>query len=143
MSIEITESLPLEADAPITELLHRLHEHGIRVAIDDFGTGFSSLSYLHKFEIDCVKIDQSFIRDLHAERNARALCESIIAMAHKLGLTVVAEGVETREQRDFLASVGCDFAQGYHFSRPVPPEEFGALLSDGLPNTGASPDIDW
>jgi len=129
MAIEITESLLLEADGPITDVLHRLHESGIRVVIDDFGTGFSSLSYLHKFEIDCLKIDQTFVRDVPTGGSARALAESIIAMAHKLGLTVVAEGVEAREQLDFLESVGCDFAQGYFFSRPVPPQKFDALLS--------------
>jgi diguanylate cyclase (GGDEF)-like protein/PAS domain S-box-containing protein len=136
MSIEITESLLLEADAPIGEVLHRLHESGMRVAIDDFGTGFSSLSYLHKFEIDCLKIDQTFVRDLQTQASARALSESIIAMAHKLGLTVVAEGVERQEQLDFLVAAGCDFAQGYLFSRPVPPEQFDQLLRDGLPPPG-------
>jgi diguanylate cyclase (GGDEF)-like protein/PAS domain S-box-containing protein len=128
ITIEITEGLLLRADAGTTELLRRLHENGIRVAIDDFGTGYSSLSYLHKFQVDTLKIDQSFVRNLHIERSAQTLSESIILMAHKLGLSVVAEGVETVEQRDFLSNAGCDFAQGFLFARPMPPEEFDALL---------------
>jgi len=133
MTIEITEGLLLDADANVANVLRRLHESGVRVAIDDFGTGYSSLSYLHKFQIDCLKIDQSFVRNLPSERSARALSESIIVMAHKLGLTVVAEGVETAEQLEFLVSAGCDYAQGYYFSRPIPAQEFDALLKNGLP----------
>ena len=143
MSVEITEGLLLDADAGITDVLRRLHEDGIGVAIDDFGTGYSSLSYLHKFQIDCLKIDQSFTRNLQAERSAKALSESIIAMAHKLGLTVVAEGVETAEQLEFLVAAGCDFAQGYLFSHPVPPEEFDALLQGGLSTLRELPNVDW
>jgi EAL domain-containing protein (putative c-di-GMP-specific phosphodiesterase class I) len=130
ITIEITEGLLLRADAGTTELLGRLHENGIRVAIDDFGTGYSSLSYLHKFQVDTLKIDQSFVRNLHIERSAQTLSESIILMAHKLGLSVVAEGVETIEQRDFLSNAGCDFAQGFLFARPMPAEEFDLLLRD-------------
>jgi len=138
ITIEITEGLLLRADAGMTELLQRLNEGGIRVAIDDFGTGYSSLSYLHKFQVDTLKIDQSFVRNLQIERSAQTLSESIILMAHKLGLTVVAEGVETVEQRDLLAKAGCDFAQGFLFARPMPPEEFELLLRDGLPGSAAA-----
>jgi diguanylate cyclase (GGDEF)-like protein/PAS domain S-box-containing protein len=132
VTIEITEGLLLDGDASTADLLHRLHEEGMRVAIDDFGTGYSSLSYLHKFRIDSLKIDQSFVRNLQTESSAQALCESIIVMAHKLGLSVVAEGVETPDQRDFLVAAGCDFAQGFLYSRPLPAHEFDALLGTGV-----------
>jgi len=101
---------------------------GIQVAIDDFGTGYSSLSYIKRFDIDYLKIDQSFVNNLETDPNNMALSEAIIVMAHKLGLKVIAEGVETEAQRGFLAAAGCDFAQGYLFSKPVPPEEFERLL---------------
>jgi len=142
MTIEITEGLLLEADAGTTSVLRRLRASGIRVSIDDFGTGYSSLSYLHKFQLDALKIDQSFVRNLLTEPGANALSESIIVMGHKLGLTVVAEGVETAEQRDFLIGAGCDSAQGYLFSRPLPCEEFDALLDRGLSLLRAGPDFD-
>jgi len=132
MTIEITEGLLLDADTDTTSVLSRLRESGIGVSIDDFGTGYSSLSYLHKFKIDALKIDQSFVRNLLNEPGANALSESIIVMGHKLGLKVVAEGVETAEQRDFLIAAGCDNAQGYLFSRPMPAEDFDKLLDQGL-----------
>ena len=127
--IEITEGLLLNSDAPIMESLLSYRDSGIQVAIDDFGTGYSSLSYLKKFDIDYLKIDQSFIRNLTPGSSDMALSEAIIVMAHKLGLKVIAEGVETVEQRDLLAAAGCDYGQGYLFSRPVPPEEFEKLLT--------------
>ena len=109
----------------------QFRDAGIKVAIDDFGTGYSSLSYLKKFDIDYLKIDQSFVRQLGEDANDLALCEAIIVMAHKLGLEVVAEGVETTLQRDLLLEAGCDYAQGYLFSKPMPPEEFEKLLASG------------
>jgi diguanylate cyclase (GGDEF)-like protein len=142
MTIEITEGLLLDADAGATSVLRRLRGSGMRVSIDDFGTGYSSLSYLHKFQLDALKIDQSFVRNLLTEPGAKALSESIIVMGHKLGLKVVAEGVETAEQRDFLIAAGCDSAQGYLFSRPLPAEQFDALLQEGLPMLRARPDFD-
>ena len=142
MTIEITEGLLLEADSGTTSVLRRLRESGMRVSIDDFGTGYSSLAYLHKFQLDALKIDQSFVRNLLTEPGAKALSESIIVMGHKLGLDVVAEGVETAEQRDFLIGAGCDSAQGYLFSKPMPPEEFDALLEQGLSLMRAGPDFD-
>jgi diguanylate cyclase (GGDEF)-like protein/PAS domain S-box-containing protein len=134
ISVEITEGLLLDASASVTEQLSAFCNAGIQVALDDFGTGYSALSYLKKFAIDFLKIDQSFVRNLTADSDDMALCEAIILMAHKLGIQVVAEGVETTEQRDLLAAVGCDFAQGYLFSKPVPPEDFGLLL-DAQHNT--------
>jgi diguanylate cyclase (GGDEF)-like protein/PAS domain S-box-containing protein len=126
--VEITEGLLLDAGTTITDQLLKFRDAGIRVSLDDFGTGYSSLSYLKKFDIDYLKIDQSFVRHLQAHSDDMALCEAIIVMAHKLGLKVIAEGVETEEQRDLLAAAGCDYGQGYLFSKPVPPEQFEALL---------------
>ncbi|MBL1321295.1 MAG: EAL domain-containing protein [Methylophaga sp.] len=134
--IEITEGLLMEDNELIAEQLLNFRDAGIQVAIDDFGTGYSSLSYLNKFDIDYLKIDQSFIRNLTADSNEMALSEAIIIMAHKLGLKVIAEGVETEQQRDLLAAAGCDYVQGYLFSRPLPVDEFKALLNaDNLAKT--------
>jgi len=133
MVIEITEGLLLNAETGVTDKLLGFRDAGMQVAIDDFGTGYSSLSYLKKFDIDYLKIDQSFVRDLVTDPNDRALSEAIIVMAHKLGLKVIAEGVETEAQRALLTQAGCDYAQGYLFSRPVPADEFEALLKSGLP----------
>lgn len=126
--IEITEGLLLDAETAVTDKLLGFRDAGIQVAIDDFGTGYSSLSYLKKFDIDYLKIDQSFVCNLSTDANDVALCEAIIVMAHKLDLKVIAEGVETEQQRSILAAAGCDYAQGYLFSRPVPPEEMEKLL---------------
>ncbi len=128
IAIEITEGVLLHADANIAEKLLKFRAAGFQVAIDDFGTGYSSLSYLKKFDVDYLKIDQSFVRDLASDPNDMALSEAIIVMAHKLGLKVIAEGVETEQQRALLAAAGCDYAQGYLFSRPVPAEQFFTLL---------------
>jgi len=110
------------------EQLLKLRDEGINVSLDDFGTGYSSLSYLQKFDIDFIKIDQSFVRDLRAGTTDLVLCQAIIAMAHALGMKVIAEGVETAEQRDLLKAAGCDYAQGYFYSRPVNPAEFEAMV---------------
>jgi diguanylate cyclase (GGDEF)-like protein/PAS domain S-box-containing protein len=126
--IEITEGLLLDAEPDIVNRLLRFRDAGIQVAIDDFGTGYSSLSYLKKFDIDYLKIDQSFVRMLGTNNNDRALCEAIIVMAHKLGLGVIAEGVETEEERQWLIDAGCDSMQGFLISEPVTPECFELLL---------------
>ncbi len=120
IAIEITEGLLLDMGAIVTKKLIALRDAGIQVAIDDFGTGYSSLSYLNKFDIDYLKIDQSFVRNLTGcAPDDIALCEAIITMAHKLGLKVIAEGIETIEQRELLATAGCDYGQGFLFSEPV------------------------
>lgn len=124
IAVEITEGLLLEPNAMVVDQLAELRDAGVQVSLDDFGTGYSALSYLKKFDIDNLKIDQSFIRNLHAESEDMALCKAIIVMAHELNIKVIAEGVETEEQRELLANVGCDFAQGYLFSRPVPAGDF-------------------
>lgn len=128
ISIEITEGLLLDASEKIVEKLLQFRDAGIQVSLDDFGTGYSSLSYLKKFDIDYLKIDQSFIRNLSTDKSDIALSEAIIVMAHKLGLKVIAEGVETVEQKEILRLAGCDYAQGYLFAKPIPPEEFEKLL---------------
>ncbi|ARU30448.1 hypothetical protein CAP31_01305 [Sulfuriferula sp. AH1] len=126
--IEITEGLLLNAEPDITAKLMQFRDAGVQVAIDDFGTGYSALSYLNKFDIDYLKLDQSFVRDLATDASDMVLSEAIIAMAHKLGLKVIAEGVKTARQRDLLMNADCDYAQGYLYSRPVVAEEFEALL---------------
>ena len=127
--VEITEGLLLDASLSVTDQLRAFRDAGVCISLDDFGTGYSSLSYLKKFDIDFLKIDQSFVRELDISPNDMALCEAIIVMAHKLGLKVIAEGVETATQRNLLLAAGCDYGQGYFFSRPVPPEEFEQLIA--------------
>lgn len=129
--IEITEGLLLNADAIVDKKLLKFRDAGMQVAIDDFGTGYSSLSYLKQFDIDYIKIDQSFVRNLLPDSNDMALCEAIIVMAHKLGMKVIAEGVETALQRDLLMSAGCDYGQGYLFSKPISADQFEKLLERG------------
>jgi EAL domain-containing protein (putative c-di-GMP-specific phosphodiesterase class I) len=123
---EITEGLLLGSSAAVTERLQSLLTGGVQVSLDDFGTGYSSLSYLHKFDIDFVKIDKAFVANLTSASTDLALCKAIILMAHELGMRVVAEGVETAQQRDLLLSAGCDFGQGYLFSAAMPVAEFEA-----------------
>jgi diguanylate cyclase (GGDEF)-like protein/PAS domain S-box-containing protein len=129
ISIEITESLLMEDVDKFTDNLLMLRDAGIQVSLDDFGTGYSSLSYLKKFDIDYLKIDRSFVQNLGQDSDDMVLCHAIIAMAHKLGLKVVAEGIETRQQLALLQSAGCDYGQGYLFSKAVPAQEFEALLA--------------
>ncbi|MDE2132029.1 MAG: EAL domain-containing protein [Betaproteobacteria bacterium] len=124
--IEITESLLLEADQAVNHQLGGFRDARIEVAIDDFGTGYSSLSYINRFPIDYLKIDQSFVHDLTPGSQHHALSKAIIVMGHELGLKVIAEGIETDDQRSMLRHAGCDYGQGYLFSRPVSPETFEA-----------------
>ncbi len=127
--IEITEGILLDSAVRIDQQITAFHNAGIQVSLDDFGTGYSSLSYLGKFAIDYLKIDQSFVANLRPQGPDLALCEAIILLAHKLGLKVVAEGIETRAQYELLAAAGCDFGQGFLFSKPLLSEDFAALLS--------------
>ncbi len=130
--IEITEGLLLDPTHQVTDKLFKFRDAGIQVAIDDFGMGYSSLSYLKKFDIDYLKIDRAFVENLERDANNMALVEAIIVMAHKLGLEVIAEGVETEAQRKLLSDAGCDCAQGYLFSKPVSAEEFDGLLKTSV-----------
>jgi len=127
--VEITEGLLLDASESVTRQLLTFRDVGIQVAIDDFGTGYSSLSYLKKIDIDYIKIDKMFVANLSLGSSDMALCEAIIVMAHKLGMKVIAEGVETDEQRLLLAAVGCDYGQGYLFAVPNPVEKFDKYLA--------------
>jgi diguanylate cyclase (GGDEF)-like protein/PAS domain S-box-containing protein len=124
IAVEITEGLLLDSNVDILNHLLEFRDAGIQVALDDFGTGYSSLSYLKKFDIDYIKIDQSFVQNIEIDSDNMVLCEAIIVMAHKLKLKVIAEGIETQEQLDLLKFAGCDFGQGYFFSKPILPEEF-------------------
>jgi len=126
--VEITEGLLLDANDTINKRLLSFRDEGMQVAIDDFGTGYSSLAYLKKFDIDYLKIDQSFTRNLAPDSSDLALSEAIVAMAHKLGMKVIAEGVETEQQLSLLQQIGCDYGQGYLFSEPLPAKEFELLL---------------
>ena len=132
LELEITEGVLLSGPSLIGEALTKMNKLGINMAMDDFGTGYSSLSYLRQYPFDTLKIDRSFIQDITLDPADRELVSAAIAMAHGLGLFVVAEGVETTEQLDHLIEQGCDFAQGYLFSKPVPAEEFMKLMDRGL-----------
>ena len=131
LEVEITEATLMHNTELALGALRALRACGVRVAVDDFGVGYSSLSYLTKFPIDVLKIDQSFIRDLAAGGGGASIVRAIIAMGRSLGLTVLAEGVETEAQMDFLRAEGCQEAQGFFFSLPVPADEFAELLRRG------------
>lgn len=109
--------------------LGMLKHAGIEISLDDFGTGYSSLAYLKKLNVDYLKIDRTFIQNIDINLDDQAMCEAIVVMAHKLKIKVIAEGVENEAQLNFLKSVGCDYAQGYWFSKPVPGHDFELLLS--------------
>lgn len=128
LKLELTESLFLSNTDVVIEKMHELRAMGIGLSLDDFGTGYSSLAYLRRMPLDQLKIDQSFVRDVTSEFGAAAITQSLVAMAHSLGLTVVAEGVETQEQRSFLIEAGCFLHQGYLYSKPLPREEFYEFL---------------
>jgi EAL domain-containing protein (putative c-di-GMP-specific phosphodiesterase class I) len=118
--IEVTEGALLENPEQIGAVFRRLHERGVQIALDDFGTGYSSLSYLHRFNMHTLKIDRSFIGDLQAneQRSSTAVVRAIMALSSSQGMEVVAEGIETEEQRAALISLGCTLGQGYYFARP-------------------------
>lgn len=131
LELEITESTLIHDLQASIAMLHELNALGIAISIDDFGTGYSSLSYLKRFPINAIKIDQSFVRDIHTDPNDAAIVSAIIAMARSLGMKTIAEGVETTEQLTFLRSRECDLMQGYYFSRPVPADVITQMLSEG------------
>src|SRR5690606_3517891 len=132
ITLEITESHLMENIDHMVAVMRQLAELGVRFSIDDFGTGYSSLAYLKNLPIANLKIDQSFVRGLPDNSDDVAIVKTIISMAHSLGLYVVAEGVETKEQLDFLHAHGCDYVQGYYFSRPVPADDVALLLENGF-----------
>lgn len=128
ISIEITEGLLLNASAGVIDKLLQYRDAGIQIAIDDFGTGYSSMAYLKKFDIDYLKIDQSFVADMTFDAGNLTIVRSMIVMAHELGLEVIAEGIETEAQQQLLVEAGCDFGQGFLFSEALPADEFEFLL---------------
>jgi predicted signal transduction protein with EAL and GGDEF domain len=129
LQLEVTESMMMRNVPRAVRVLHAIQSRGIRLAIDDFGTGYSSMSLMKQFPIDTIKIDRSFVRDLPRDSEDQAIAQAIISMGKALGMTVVAEGVETVEQQAFLKHHDCDEMQGYLFSRPLPPRDVAELLS--------------
>jgi diguanylate cyclase (GGDEF)-like protein/PAS domain S-box-containing protein len=132
LELELTESVLMKHAESTAALLQTLRDGGVKVAIDDFGTGYSSLSYLRRFPVDALKIDQSFVRQISTVGDDTTIVTAVIGMARSLKLRVVAEGVETLEELEFLRAQQCDEAQGFYFSRPVPPEKFAELLRTGI-----------
>ena len=133
LELELTEGLLMENTSETSAVLEQLKIQGLQIAIDDFGTGYSSLSYLKRFPIDRLKIDRSFVRDISTDPNDAAIAVAVINLARSLGLSVIAEGVETREQLAFLDVQKCDEYQGFYFSRPIPAEEIAQLLKSYEP----------
>jgi EAL domain-containing protein (putative c-di-GMP-specific phosphodiesterase class I) len=140
LELEITETSIMHSTAHTIAALHELTALGVRISVDDFGTGYSSLAYLHRFPVHKLKIDQSFVRDISADRADAALVGTMVALSKQLRLACVAEGVETEEQLRFLVDTGCDASQGYLFSPPRPAAEISLLLGTTGPRaTPASP----
>ena len=141
LDLELTEGIAMDDPPRAIKVMDDLHEHGIRMSIDDFGTGYSSLTYLKRFQIDKLKIDQSFVRDIANDPEDRAIVTAIISMANNLGMQTIAEGVETSEQLAFLRLQGCNAVQGYYYSKPLPADQLEAYVRfgekfDGPPNSG-------
>jgi diguanylate cyclase (GGDEF)-like protein len=130
LELEVTETLLMENTGRAVGVLQALREHGVAISLDDFGTGYSSLGYLTRFPIDTIKLDKSFVRDVLTDRQSGAITSAIIDLGHSLGLCVVAEGVETREQLDYLTEHSCDVVQGFFFGRPMPADLIPPLLRE-------------
>jgi EAL domain-containing protein (putative c-di-GMP-specific phosphodiesterase class I) len=139
LELEITESLLMADETAAALAVRAVRELGVHVAIDDFGTGYSSLAYLKHFPIEALKIDRSFVADLGRDSNDAAICAAIIAMGRQLGLKIVAEGVETKEQLQFLATHGCTLAQGFYIAKPVEAHEMAKLLRIDEGASGPAP----
>lgn len=128
IELEVTESTLMLGEANINQLMQQIKQLGMSLAIDDFGTGYSSLSYLKRLPLDILKIDRGFIEHLPDDNEDQQIVRAIIALAHNLNFKVLAEGVETAEQLAFLRQQGCDYYQGYYFSKPIPAADFATLL---------------
>jgi EAL domain-containing protein (putative c-di-GMP-specific phosphodiesterase class I) len=139
---ELTEGLLIEMSPEICARLYHLKALGFTIALDDFGSGHATFSYLRQFPVDKIKIDQIFVRHLTVESSDAMIIKAMITMAHSLGLDVLAEGIETGRQRDFLIEEGCTSGQGYFFSLPLKPEDFAWMLESrvSLPSRDAAPD---
>ena len=135
LELELTESVLMKRVESTGSILKALRARGVQIAVDDFGTGYSSLSYLRKFPIDALKIDQSFVRQITTAPDGTTLVTAVISMGRSLKLRVVAEGVETQQELAFIQAHQCDEAQGYFFSKPLPPEQFAKLLETGISET--------
>ena len=131
LKLELTESMLLEDIEDTIATMNALKTIGVRLSLDDFGTGYSSLQYLKRLPLNQIKIDQSFVRDIATDANDAAIVQTIIAMAETLGLDVIAEGVETEGQHEFLNLRGCHAFQGYLFGKPKPIEQFETSLTQG------------
>lgn len=139
LTLEVTERLMLDDDSRVRDQLQHLHAMGVGISVDDFGTGYSSLSYLKRLPVTELKLDKSFVRDLEHDTDDRALSSAVISIGRALGLSVVAEGVETDGQRQVLLGLGCDVAQGWLFGRPLPPDEFVAWVRQrGMDSSGVA-----
>jgi diguanylate cyclase (GGDEF)-like protein/PAS domain S-box-containing protein len=141
LEIEVTESVLIQNGDATESILRTLRQSGVRIAIDDFGTGYSSLSYLERFPVDALKIDQSFIRQIADPPQKNKIVSAVIGIGKSLNLTIIAEGVETLAQLEFLRNHHCDKAQGYLFSKPIPAEDFARLLQSGVPSFLPEPSI--
>ena len=128
LKLELTESMLLDDVEDIIAKMTKLNSHGLRFSLDDFGTGYSSLSYLKRLPLEQLKIDRAFVQDLLVDAGGQAIAQAIISLSKVMGLSVIAEGVETNEQRKFLADLGCYSYQGFLVSRPVPIDEFELFL---------------
>jgi len=132
LEVELTESVLMKSPNATALILQALRDRGVKVAIDDFGTGYSSLGYLRRIQLDTLKIDQSFVRQISTVHEDTAIVTAVNSMAHNLKLRVIAEGVETLEELTFLRAHQCDEVQGFYFSRPLPQEQFMKLLRTGI-----------
>lgn len=130
LELEITEGIVIKETDTVVTKLEQLKTLGVNLAIDDFGTGYSSLAYLKRFPVDTLKIDQSFIRNIHEDPDDAAITEAVISLGHSLGLTVVAEGVESKEHVKILKNKGCDIFQGYYFCKPIAEDEFKKFIKE-------------
>jgi EAL domain-containing protein (putative c-di-GMP-specific phosphodiesterase class I) len=141
LELEITESALLLENERTLSILHQLREFGVRISMDDFGTGYSSLSYLRSFPFDKIKIDQSFVRDLSHNEDSMAIIRAVTSLGNSLGMTITGEGVETQIELDYLRQEGCTEAQGYFFSKPVPPGEIPRIQLMYRSSPSLQPDL--
>jgi EAL domain-containing protein (putative c-di-GMP-specific phosphodiesterase class I) len=136
LDLEITESMSMGSPLDAIENMNSLRGHGMSLSIDDFGTGYSSLSYLKLFPIQTLKIDRSFVKDIETDVNDADICDVTVLLAHKLGMEVVAEGVETEAQLKYLLSIGCEKVQGYFISKPLPGDKAEQFIREFHPLNG-------
>jgi EAL domain-containing protein (putative c-di-GMP-specific phosphodiesterase class I) len=139
LELEVTEDILLLDEEKLVETFRKIQELGVRIVFDDFGTGYASLSYLKKFPLDGLKIDKSFVLELLAHSHDAAIVGSIIGLGRQLGLSVIAEGIESRAIADLLVSMGCEEGQGYYFSRPISAAAFESEFLVAVESRAASP----